>query len=242
MPVREHDVETEIYERLYARPHRDGRDGVTQPLVIVDRPLGAVGGDDVAEPLSPGSSAIPVVRGALVAAGARAREAMADLGPLVAAGSAAARRDPPIAVALAWALVAIPVLALVLASSGRSEPVPPRLLAPRHQALVSAPPAPTPRPAARRASPPAPSAAGAESAAAPAPESIRTTRTTALRPRSPVPTPARHRTVRRTAPAPKPRPSITKPTAHERPAPAPTTTSPGAPQAGSGTSGGVQSP
>ena len=103
----EHDVETEIYERLYAHPHPDGRDGVKKPLVIVDRPLGA-GGDDVVEPvLRDGASRAPGP--ALAAAGRTAGTALMAAGRTAGAALMVAAQTAGAAL-LAGARVAGPAI------------------------------------------------------------------------------------------------------------------------------------
>ena len=278
MPVSEHDVETEIYERLYAHPHPDGRDGVKKPLLIVDRPLGA-DGDDEAEPVlrdrasrasrpalgaagrtagaalmaagrtagaalmaaaqTAGATLLAGARAAgpaIVEAGGKTRQAMGDLGPVVDRSSAAVRRHPAAAGAIVAALVAIPVLALILASAGRSEPAHVHLLAPRPATLLTSPPAAVRPNAQRQASPSTTSTANQSSTTAPLTSGDQAgTGTTTLRHRSPTHAVAKHRSTHRAAPAkpqPRPAPPIRKPTSHERPAHAPTLTSPTTPPAG----------
>ena len=155
---------------------------------------------------------------------------MGDLGPAVDKSNAAVRRHPAAVGAIVAALVAIPVLALILASAGRSEPAHAHLLAPRQVTLLTSPPAAIPSSAQHHASPATTSTANQSSATAALTSGDQAgTGTTTLRHRSPARVVAKHRSTHRAAPAkpqPRPAPPIRKPTSHERPAHAPTLTSP----------------
>jgi hypothetical protein len=230
--VSEHDVETEVYERLYGHPHPDGRDGVTQPLLIVDRPLGAGGADDVADPI-PRRDAARAIGAALVAAGVKARQALGDLKPLVDASGAAVRRHSAIAGALAAALVAVPLLALLLASGGGSGAAHVRLLAPPRVTVFTSSPSGTPRNEPRHVSPPTTVSASGGSASLPSATSNQVTGAARLRPRSPAHPLRQRRSIPRRARAhtsPPPPVPIRKPASQERPAhtspPATTPTTP----------------
>jgi hypothetical protein len=186
------------------------------------------------------------LRPALAAGLATARSAGKELRPAIDGSAAAARRRPAVAGGLAAALLAVPLVALLLSAGGSSQAARARLAPPSpHAALPSAQPV-TP-PAVQRRSPPQPTRTTTDAPAAPVPASSTGTDTAALQHRSS----KAHVLTRRTSnrrpnrvasrpPSPAP---IKRSTAQERPAQPPTTTTPTTPS-GSGTNvtGGQAAP
>ncbi len=161
LPVPEFDVESEIYQSLYGAPRRERRESGPGRgrIVIVDGALSVAPRD-----IAPAAAVPPSQR---EATSARPADRLAD--GLVA--GIAALRDRPEAMALIAALVVVPVLALVLASAGRSTtvrghlaPAPSRLGGPAFAA--AAPPAPASRHTAPRVTPSASASAVPASGAA----------------------------------------------------------------------------
>jgi hypothetical protein len=253
--VPELDVESEIYERLYGMPRRERHNGgpAERPIVIVDGRIRAGAGTEEAHagPVRPQSAGrrrartVPLGRElnrvggeVLEAAAAATRWVRDELPPAIDRSRAAVRRRPVQAGVLAAALIAVPLLVLLVSANASPTAVRMRLATtpPSPQAaLRSAQPA-TPPAGRRRASPQA-SRTAAEASAAPASATgmdtaaiqhrpskahVLTHRTPTRRPRRATPRPAR--------PAP-----IKRPTAHERPAHRPPTgTTPATPPAGTG--------
>jgi hypothetical protein len=269
VPVAELDVESEIYERLYGLPRRERHNGGPEerPIVIVDGATRAGTGAGEANEGPVLSRSAGRRRGRTVALGhelnrlggevleaaaAGAQWVRDELPPRVEVASAAVRRRPHIAGGLAAALVAVPLLALLVSANAsptavrmRLAPTPPQVQA----ALASAQPA-TPSTARRRSSP-QPTDTAAEASAGPASGTgmgaaaiqhrpskahVLTHRTRARRPK-------------RTAPSPPSPAPIKRPTAHERPAHRPLTpttppaaTSPTTPGSGPNVTGGQPAP
>ena len=174
----------------------------------------------------------------------RVRHPVARLVAVAAPVRAAARRDPAPTAAIASALLAVPILALLLSSSAaRSVPARLKLDTPARLPITSAPaPAVRPRPAHRSQPPPTVSTDQAP-AAIPTDIARRPSSTTTKKPASTV----RHRSTsrpRRRAAAPRPSPPpIRKRTTHERPAHSPpatlTPTTPSTPTTPGGTPSNV---
>jgi hypothetical protein len=254
VPVAELDVESEIYERLYGLPRRERHNGgpAEDPIVIVDGGIRAGKGIDDAHE-SPvrqqragrrRGRAVPVGRElnrlggeVLEAAATAARWVRDELPPAVGAASSAVRRRPDIAGGVAAALVAVPLLALLVSVTASPTAVRMRLATtpPPRPALASARPA-TP-PTGRRRSSPQRTRTAAGAAASPTSATGIDTAAIQQRPskahvltrRTPTRQPKRI-ALRPARPAP-----IKQPTSHERPAHSPpTTTAPTTPPAGTG--------
>jgi hypothetical protein len=153
--------------------------------------------------------------------------------------------------ALAAAVIALPLVALLLSAGGSSTAARARLATPLvpQAALASAPPA-APRTARRHSSPPTPTPTDTAAAASAGPVGGTATGTTAIQRQPSKAHVLTHRTAtrqpKRTAPR-RPRPApIKQPTSRERPAQRPTTvTTPAKPPAGTGptnTTGGQPAP
>ncbi len=238
------DVESEIYERLYGLPRRERHNGgaAEHPIVIVDGGTRAGTGMDEAHesPVRPRNAgrrrgrAVPVGRElnrlggeVLEAAATAARWVRDELPPALDAASSAVRRRPDIAGGVAAALVAVPLLALLVSANASPTAVRTRLATtppPPQAALASAQPA-TP-PAARRRPPPQPTRAATEASAGPASGTgmdtaaiqHRRSKAQVLTRRTP------NRPPKRIAPRPARPAPIKQPTSHERPSHLPPTT------------------
>jgi hypothetical protein len=268
--VPEPDVESEIYEHLYGLPRRDRRNGKSAEsrIVIADRPLRPDAGD--LEPLAVAHAPVRRPRvphvdighlaGAagqlLAAAAAVARGAMGELRPVGDRALAAAWRHPAPATALVWALLAVPVVALLLPAGGAGA-VTTRLRpgAPAHFAIPATTASPTPAPAAHKPAPPPTTTADATASTA-VPASQPTTTTPAQRRSNTTPFHRRSTTPRRrtTVATPRPTPPIQRPTSQQAPSrrtgtgltpsppPRTTPTTPGGTGATPDPTGGQQAP